>query len=254
MINPKTDLTKAGRENWVHDEDAKECTLCGKAFGLLTRKHHCRHCGHIFCGSCSNFNVTIHREFYADGETKEKRVCCTCYAEILKERKDEEDAKAKGIRSPPPPPGASGPPPPPPPLGTKCGYVAPLPPTTTAVLPPTNTSAASGLPPPPGPPNLTTGPPNLTAKPGMDGLMSINLCGDGTPGAGRLNLRANSGPMTGTIFGGPPPPLESECSLPLMTAAPLHTAKPGDFPGAGADADGPPCLSTMVADDLSAFA
>uniref|UniRef100_A0A4W4FZD5 Hepatocyte growth factor-regulated tyrosine kinase substrate n=1 Tax=Electrophorus electricus TaxID=8005 RepID=A0A4W4FZD5_ELEEL len=42
--------------DWV---DAEECHRCRVQFGVMTRKHHCRACGQIFCGKCSSKYSTI---------------------------------------------------------------------------------------------------------------------------------------------------------------------------------------------------
>ncbi|KAJ9465727.1 Hepatocyte growth factor-regulated tyrosine kinase substrate [Diplonema papillatum] len=55
-------------------ENAKQCQSCKRAFGITTRKHHCRSCGGIFCGTC-----TKHKEVLLYGsEAKELRVCNKC--------------------------------------------------------------------------------------------------------------------------------------------------------------------------------
>jgi hypothetical protein len=41
-------------DQWVPNESVKACQACGKVFGSLTRKHHCRCCGRIFCSGCSS--------------------------------------------------------------------------------------------------------------------------------------------------------------------------------------------------------
>ena len=38
---------------WVPDREVPACLNCGKSFGLLTRRHHCRLCGGIMCDKCS---------------------------------------------------------------------------------------------------------------------------------------------------------------------------------------------------------
>uniref|UniRef100_A0A674A4D5 Hepatocyte growth factor-regulated tyrosine kinase substrate n=1 Tax=Salmo trutta TaxID=8032 RepID=A0A674A4D5_SALTR len=54
--------------DWV---DAEECHRCRVQFGVMTRKHHCRACGQIFCGKCSSKYSTIPKF----GIEKEVRVC-----------------------------------------------------------------------------------------------------------------------------------------------------------------------------------
>ncbi|XP_026330197.1 RUN and FYVE domain-containing protein 2-like isoform X2 [Hyposmocoma kahamanoa] len=61
---------------WASDKDATACTACAKEFTIARRKHHCRRCGHIFCGACSEKTVAL------AGNTKPVRVCDACYAEV----------------------------------------------------------------------------------------------------------------------------------------------------------------------------
>tara|TARA_Y100000389_G_scaffold168329_1_gene173927 strand:+ start:3906 stop:5960 length:2055 start_codon:yes stop_codon:yes gene_type:complete len=42
---------------WIPNDKIKKCFKCNVEFGLLTRKHHCRICGRIFCSDCSKWNV-----------------------------------------------------------------------------------------------------------------------------------------------------------------------------------------------------
>lgn len=41
---------------WVSDRTVEECG-CGKKFNIITRKHHCRMCGNIFCNACTKYSV-----------------------------------------------------------------------------------------------------------------------------------------------------------------------------------------------------
>ncbi|KPP58220.1 hypothetical protein Z043_123974, partial [Scleropages formosus] len=64
--------------DWV---DAEECHRCRVQFGVVTRKHHCRACGQIFCGKCSSKNSTIPKF----GIEREVRVCEPCF-ELLNKK------------------------------------------------------------------------------------------------------------------------------------------------------------------------
>ncbi|SMN18440.1 similar to Saccharomyces cerevisiae YDR313C PIB1 RING-type ubiquitin ligase of the endosomal and vacuolar membranes, binds phosphatidylinositol(3)-phosphate [Maudiozyma saulgeensis] len=39
---------------WQPDKEVKACLQCGTNFDFIIRRHHCRCCGGIFCGRCSN--------------------------------------------------------------------------------------------------------------------------------------------------------------------------------------------------------
>ncbi|XP_053707344.1 hepatocyte growth factor-regulated tyrosine kinase substrate isoform X4 [Synchiropus splendidus] len=88
--------------DWV---DAEECHRCRVQFGVMTRKHHCRACGQIFCGKCSSKYSTIPKF----GIEKEVRVCEPCF-ELLNNhpslspplRKAEGKAQSSGTAELPP--------------------------------------------------------------------------------------------------------------------------------------------------------
>ncbi|XP_069511364.1 hepatocyte growth factor-regulated tyrosine kinase substrate isoform X3 [Ambystoma mexicanum] len=63
--------------DWV---DAEDCHRCRVQFGVVTRKHHCRACGQIFCGKCSSKYSSIPKF----GIEKEVRVCEPCYEQLNK--------------------------------------------------------------------------------------------------------------------------------------------------------------------------
>jgi hypothetical protein len=56
-----------GSVRWVADAKRNRCMSCTDSFGPLKRKHHCRTCGEIFCGSCS-----------AGSDSKGRRICNRC--------------------------------------------------------------------------------------------------------------------------------------------------------------------------------
>eukprot|EP01103_Thecamoeba_quadrilineata_P020360 TRINITY_DN8694_c0_g1_i1.p1 TRINITY_DN8694_c0_g1~~TRINITY_DN8694_c0_g1_i1.p1 ORF type:complete len:285 (+),score=40.50 TRINITY_DN8694_c0_g1_i1:51-905(+) len=60
---------------WLEDSDCKSCYKCDKPFDLLNRRHHCRHCGFIFCGDCTNRKAEIKRFNIHE----QVRVCDECF-------------------------------------------------------------------------------------------------------------------------------------------------------------------------------
>ena len=78
---------------WVRDDSVSMCMLCDMIFTALRRRHHCRACGGVLCGKCSQFRAPLE---YDGG--KQNRVCSNCYKVLVKGAKDEEDAgKPKDI-------------------------------------------------------------------------------------------------------------------------------------------------------------
>ena len=67
MVTPcsVTDMTK---EKWMDDSKAQSCSLCGTPFTLSVRRHHCRHCGLIYCATCCPENA----------ENPDMRLCELC--------------------------------------------------------------------------------------------------------------------------------------------------------------------------------
>ncbi|XP_035228279.1 RUN and FYVE domain-containing protein 2-like isoform X2 [Stegodyphus dumicola] len=62
---------------WTHDKQATICRQCNKAFSVARRKHHCRHCGDIFCNACSDNTMPL------PSSAKPVRVCDVCYTLLL---------------------------------------------------------------------------------------------------------------------------------------------------------------------------
>ncbi|XP_055615049.1 protein RUFY3 isoform X2 [Toxorhynchites rutilus septentrionalis] len=64
--------------SWTPDGVVSNCKSCGKEFGITRRKHHCRHCGNIFCSNCSGHEAVIPGE----SNGKSVRVCNTCWQRL----------------------------------------------------------------------------------------------------------------------------------------------------------------------------
>lgn len=60
---------------WIPDEEAPRCMACAVIFTAFRRRHHCRNCGGVFCGVCSNSSAPLPRF----GLIKAVRVCRDCY-------------------------------------------------------------------------------------------------------------------------------------------------------------------------------
>ncbi|XP_022650017.1 pleckstrin homology domain-containing family F member 1 homolog isoform X2 [Varroa jacobsoni] len=60
---------------WVPDSDAGKCMVCKETkFTLLNRRHHCRKCGCVVCGNCSQ-----HKFMLPAQSSKPLRVCDSCF-------------------------------------------------------------------------------------------------------------------------------------------------------------------------------
>jgi len=68
---------RSGLLKWKSDKEFTHCKSCAKEFNLTRRKHHCRSCGEIFCGQCSDNVMEL------ASSSKPVRVCDNCYARGL---------------------------------------------------------------------------------------------------------------------------------------------------------------------------
>ena len=59
---------------WTDDKTVLNCSKCSSGFGILTRKHHCRLCGLIFCNSCVSDYIK---------DTNKIKLCERCYTEYM---------------------------------------------------------------------------------------------------------------------------------------------------------------------------
>jgi len=49
----KTGPIAVNKESWQKDGDARVCSECREEFSMTRRRHHCRVCGKVFCGTCA---------------------------------------------------------------------------------------------------------------------------------------------------------------------------------------------------------
>ena len=61
---------------WIDERTTKSCFECGVAFSMVTRKHHCRACGRVFCQKCSSHALPPRD----DPEGPPERACDVCFA------------------------------------------------------------------------------------------------------------------------------------------------------------------------------
>ncbi|EGZ16267.1 hypothetical protein PHYSODRAFT_560761 [Phytophthora sojae] len=61
---------------WVPDEIADVCTICKASFrAYYRRKHHCRRCGTVVCGTCSSGRAPL----FVGESSRAERVCTHCF-------------------------------------------------------------------------------------------------------------------------------------------------------------------------------
>jgi len=58
---------------WQHEEDVEDCNSCKATFSVTRRKHHCRHCGRIFCSEC------VAKQVQSGPHGRHSRVCDVCH-------------------------------------------------------------------------------------------------------------------------------------------------------------------------------
>eukprot|EP01119_Soliformovum_irregulare_P004850 TRINITY_DN1599_c0_g2_i1.p1 TRINITY_DN1599_c0_g2~~TRINITY_DN1599_c0_g2_i1.p1 ORF type:complete len:744 (+),score=186.77 TRINITY_DN1599_c0_g2_i1:71-2233(+) len=75
-----SDFTSEMPPTWQPDKEALSCPLCfTRFFPVVFRRHHCRYCGRVVCGTCSSQNVPLPKL----GFEKPVRVCDSCWEEEI---------------------------------------------------------------------------------------------------------------------------------------------------------------------------
>ena len=62
---------------WEHEDDCEQCNSCHQSFSVAKRKHHCRHCGRIFCADCLTKIVN------SGPNQRPSRVCEVCHTLLV---------------------------------------------------------------------------------------------------------------------------------------------------------------------------
>ncbi|KAL3511564.1 hypothetical protein ACH5RR_024281 [Cinchona calisaya] len=77
----RTEPANVSRDFWMPDHSCRVCYDCDSQFTLFNRRHHCRHCGRVFCAKCtSNWVPASSSEPRTPREGLEKiRVCNFCF-------------------------------------------------------------------------------------------------------------------------------------------------------------------------------
>ena len=83
-------MTSGVAPRWVPNQEKKECSRCMANFDWAQRRHHCRRCGDVFCGSCTSQKALLPLGTAAkSSDTKNpRRVCYDCF-EAVKDIQDE---------------------------------------------------------------------------------------------------------------------------------------------------------------------
>ncbi|KAH6560835.1 hypothetical protein BASA50_007420 [Batrachochytrium salamandrivorans] len=82
--------------SWVPDDSSHDCSICASLFGILNRRHHCRLCGQLVCGTCSEM-LDIRALSANTGSIPEKtgqiRTCSNC-KELINMRENQRQSGA----------------------------------------------------------------------------------------------------------------------------------------------------------------
>lgn len=91
QTDSRSDAYVNSMADWQPDKEVRRCLNCKTRFDFIIRRHHCRCCGGVFCGRCSNYfaaydrrRVKVVKQTVNDSEIAPQRTCISCY-NILKE-------------------------------------------------------------------------------------------------------------------------------------------------------------------------
>ncbi|KQJ98517.1 1-phosphatidylinositol-3-phosphate 5-kinase FAB1A [Brachypodium distachyon] len=87
------------RDFWMPDHSCRVCYDCDTQFTILNRRHHCRHCGRVFCARCTANSVPRPPGDDPREDGERIRVCNYCFKRWL----EEETAGWSEVAQPPSP-------------------------------------------------------------------------------------------------------------------------------------------------------
>jgi hypothetical protein len=72
------------RKHWKPDYESTVCdhSTCRKTFSYFTRRHHCRHCGNIFCDDHSAYEIPLDENANYNPRGTPVRGCAHCYSQF----------------------------------------------------------------------------------------------------------------------------------------------------------------------------
>lgn len=79
---------------WITDSRVSMCQQCTSIFTVTFRRHHCRACGRVVCGPCSDYEAPLQYQKF-----KNSRVCEECFHHLVKEFDDPESNMFERVRS-----------------------------------------------------------------------------------------------------------------------------------------------------------
>ncbi|PLB44533.1 hypothetical protein P170DRAFT_440798 [Aspergillus steynii IBT 23096] len=85
------------RDHWKADSASPNCDspTCRSSFGLFLRRHHCRHCGHVFCSSHTPYSVPLDQDARFHPEGVQSRACDLCWVAYQRWEESREERLSK---------------------------------------------------------------------------------------------------------------------------------------------------------------